>query len=248
MVLLLLFSFLAGIATIASPCVLPLLPIILTTSLSGGKRRPIAVIIGFILSFTTISLFSYSILSYFNTTPAFLRQMGIFFLIIFGIALLLPKLKEYLFSSIKHPKRKLPHEGGGIVGGFLVGISLGVVWMPCVGPILGAMISIAATQQVTFQVLLITLVYATGAGLPMLAIGIGGKKLLNKFPWVLHNAETMQRIFGIIMIITALGLYFHIDNTIQSTVARYFPDLAAGLTGVEDNDAVIQQLGELQAK
>ena len=188
--LLIAFAFLAGIVTVLSPCILPVLPIVLSGSLTGGKKRPLGIILGFILSFTFFTLFSFALLQLLGIPPDTLRIVAIAILALFGISLFVPQLQVYLerMMSFLASKRsgQTQHEGFG--GGIVVGVSLGLLWTPCVGPILGSVIALAATSSVTFLALFITLAYSIGTALPLLAIMFGGRQLLSKAPWITRNA------------------------------------------------------------
>ncbi len=250
MILLIAFAFLAGVITILSPCILPILPIVLSGSVGSGKRKPLGIVTGFILSFTFFTLFLSTIVSATGISADALRSVSIIIILIFGISLLLPQFQvwmEKLFSKLSN-KVALQgvHEGFG--GGILVGLSLGLVWTPCVGPIIASVITLAATSDVSLAAFFITLAYALGTALPMFAIMYGGRGLFQKIPWLLPNAEKIQKVFGVLMIVTAIGIFFNVDRKFQSFILDTFPQYGVGLTSIEDNDAVKKQLDTLFEK
>ncbi len=253
MVLLILFSFFAGVVTILSPCILPLLPIILSSTIGGeqtGKSRPIGVIAGFILSFTFFTLFLATIVRVSGIPADTLRFLSVVIIAAFGISFLIPQAQamlERLFSSLS---RLMPQGNtqSGFGPGLLVGFSLGLLWTPCVGPILASVISLAITETVTANAFFITLAYAIGTAIPMLAIMIGGQKLLRKVPWLLNNSAKVQKTFGIIMILTALAIYFNLDRKFQTFIITTFPNYGAGLTQFEDIPFIRNQLRNLDGK
>src|SRR3990167_6202283 len=103
MPLLILFAFLGGVVTILSPCILPILPVVLSGTVGGGKRKPLGIIIGFVLSFTFFTLFLSAIVSATGLSADFLRNISVFILILFGLSLLIPMLQkrmERFFSRI----------------------------------------------------------------------------------------------------------------------------------------------------
>ena len=165
MILLIAFAFLAGIITVLSPCILPILPIILTSSIGGvntGKSRPMGVVIGFVLSFTFFTLFLSTIVRFRGIPAETLRFVSVLIIASFGVSLLVPKfqvLVEKLFSRLAsfmpNGQRRT-----GFGGGLIIGFSIGLLWTPCVGPILASVISLAITGTVTFDAFLITLAYS----------------------------------------------------------------------------------------
>src|SRR5688572_5025288 len=230
MALLILFAFLAGIVTILSPCILPILPIVLSGSLTGGKRRPLGIIAGFILSFTFFTLFLSTIVRVTGISADALRQFSVVVILAFGISLLIPTFKvwmERLFASLSGIVAQTPGQqtnNPDFVGGVVVGISLGLVWAPCVGPILASVISLALTGTVTASAFVITLAYSLGTSLPMLAITFGGRNLLSRAPWLVANTGKIQKTFGILMILTALAIFFNWDRKFQTYILKTFPN------------------------
>jgi len=244
MILLLLFAFLAGIVTILSPCILPILPIVLT-SVSGGKKRPYGIILGFILSFTFFTLFLTTIIGLTGIPTNTLRIIAGVVLLLFGLGLIVPGFQiliEKLFTklSVFAPKAN-PH--AGFWGGFVIGLTIGIVWTPCVGPILASVIALAATSQVTVETFLITLLYSIGTAIPMFLIMFGGRNLLKKAPWLTKNSLTIQKAFGVLMILFALAIFTNLDQQLEAYLAS--TPYGADLTQLENNSAVTQQLNAL---
>jgi len=247
MIVLITFAFLAGIVTILSPCILPILPIILTSTLGGqaiGKARPIGVVLGFVLSFTFFTLFLSTIVQATALSADTLRLFSVFVIASFGVSLLIPQFQLILERSFSKLAGLMPQstQRKGFGGGILIGLSLGLLWTPCVGPILASVISLALTGTVTFDAFLITLSYSLGTAIPMFLIMIGGQTALKKVPWLLTNTATIQKIFGVIMILTALAIFTNVDRTFQTFILKTFPSYGTGLTTFEDTDAIKQQL------
>lgn len=241
------FAFIAGVVTILSPCILPLLPIILSSSTSGSRKRPFGVVTGFIISFTFFTLFLSTIVSATGLSADFLRNLAVVILIGFGLSLLIPKTQELLERLFTNLSSRAPQqkERSGFGGGIIVGISLGLIWTPCVGPILASVISLALTGSVSGTAFIITLAYSIGTGLPMLAIIFGGRQLLQKVPWLLRNTSKIQKAFGVLMIVTAVGILFNVDRIFQSYILEKFPNYGLGLTQFEDNETVQKELDKL---
>ena len=134
------------------------------------------------------------------------------------------------------------------ISGLLVGLSLGLLWTPCVGPILASVITLAITGTVNFSALIIILSYSLGTAIPMFAIMLGGQKLLRKIPWLLSNTQLIQKAFGIIMILTALAIYFNIDRKFQTYILTTFPNYGSNLTDFEDIDVIKDALNTLNGR
>lgn len=249
MILLVAFSFLAGIVTVLSPCILPVLPIILTSTIGGqniGKSRPLGVVIGFVLSFTFFTLFLSTIVRLSGISADNLRIFSIIVIAGFGLSLLAPQfqaLVERLFSKLS---AFLPNNQNksGFGGGLLIGLSIGLLWTPCVGPILASVISLAITGTVSFDAFLITLAYSLGTAIPMFLIMLGGQNVLRRVPLLLSNLSLIQKLFGVLMIVTAIGIFFNIDRKFQTFILNKFPMYGTGLTKFEDNEAVRNALNK----
>jgi cytochrome c biogenesis protein CcdA len=248
MLLLIGFAFLAGVVTILSPCILPVLPIVLSGSVATGKRRPLGIVTGFILSFTFFTLFLSAIVKATGLSADALRTFAVVVIFLLGVSMLVPQfqvLLEKVFSKMTSFLPQSSHSTG-FGGGLVTGITLGLIWTPCVGPILASVISLALTGSVNGGAVLITLAYALGTALPMLGILYGGRGLLHRVPWLLRNAGKLQKAFGVLMILTAIGIHFNIDRKFQTFLLETFPGYGAGLTQFEDNEAVREQLDALQ--
>ncbi len=253
MILLILFAFIAGIVTVLSPCILPILPIILTSTIGGkyiGKSRPIGVVTGFVLSFTFFTLFLSTIVHLSGIPADLLRFFSIIVIASFGFSLLIPKfqvLLEKLFSKLAlfMPSGQ---NRSGFGGGLLIGLSIGLLWTPCVGPILASVISLAITGKVTLDAFFITFAYSLGTAIPMFLIMLGGQSILRRVPGLMNNLEHIQKIFGILMILTAIGIFFNIDRKFQTFILNNFPQYGTGLTKIEDNNLVRDELNNKNSK
>lgn len=248
MLLLVVFSFLAGVVTILSPCILPILPVVLSGSLTGDKWRPYGVVAGFIASFTFFTLFLSLIVKATGISADVLRLFSVVVIALFGISLVISKGQEIIEKLFNKLAGFIPSQGQrhGFWGGIAIGISVGLIWTPCVGPILASIISLALTGSVNSGAVVITLAYALGTAIPMLAIIQGGRALLNRVPYLLQNTAKIQKAFGVVMIVVAIGILFNIDRKFQSFILTVFPQYGVGLTRFEDNESVKQQLQKLQ--
>ena len=252
MALLILFAFLAGVATIFAPCILPILPVVLSAGVTGGKRRPLGIVAGLVVSFTFFTLTLSYLVKHLGISPDLLRTAAILLLLSFGIVLLVPKLLtafEVMLSSRISAGRS-GSERTDFWGGVLIGVSLGLVWTPCVGPIVASVISLAATSSVTITSVLITAAYALGTSLPLLVIMYGGKNILSRVKALGKYTVRVQQGFGVVMIATALAMLTGFDRTIQTVLLAKLPDtISAGITQQLEQGAIVQsQLHKLKGE
>lgn len=251
MIILIIFAFIAGIVTILSPCILPVLPIILSSSVGGvdkGKSHPTGIIFGFISSFTFFTLFLSNLVRVTGISPDFLRSFSILILAVMGIAMIIPQIQVYLEILFSKLANKLPNagaSGSGFGSGLLVGLSLGLLWTPCVGPILASVISLAISGSVNFSAFLITLFYSLGTAIPMFIILVSGRTIFQKVPWLLSRSGLIQKIFGFIMILTSVGIFYNLDRNSQVYILKKFPQYGTNLTKFEDNSKVKEQIQSL---
>ena len=238
MMVLALFAFLSGIVTILSPCILPVLPIILSGTV-GGKRKPVGIVTGFIISFSLFTLALSALVQTLSIPVETLRIVAIVIIISFGVTLLIPKLQLALETMLsKVARTKSSSKRDGFFGGVMTGFSLGLVWTPCVGPIMASVISLAVSQQVDGGAVIIVAAYSLGTAIPMFAIMAGGRKLLNHFPKLAGKTKDIQRFFGVIMIVAGLMIGFGIDRSFQTLVLKAFPTYGTGLTSFEQGELV----------
>jgi cytochrome c biogenesis protein CcdA len=221
-----LFAFFSGVATVASPCVLPVLPFVLS-GVVGGRLRPYGIILGFMASFTVVTLFLSAIVTALNIPPDTLRHIAIVLLLGFGLVLVVPTLHKGFQGLTSRSLRGMqPVQGDGFWGGTAVGATLGVLWMPCVGPIMAGVITLALSGSVTGQAALVTLAYSLGISITMLAVMLGGRKLLGRIPGLMNNLSGIQRGFGVVMVLFAVGFFFGLDRSLQAWLFATFPGYA----------------------
>ena len=250
MIVLLAFAFVSGIITILSPCILPVLPIVLSGSVGGGKARPLGIITAFVVSFTLFTLALSGIVQALGIAPDTLRLVAVVLLVLFGLVMLVPMLRdrfELLTSRIAGRGARggsgTGTDGGssrfaGFWGGLPVGFSLGLVWTPCVGPIMASVISLALTRRVDSGSVFITFAYALGTAIPMLAVMIGGRTLLNRIPGLKRNMANIQKAFGVLMIVVGVAIAVGWDRQVQTALLQAFPSYGSGLTAIESNSVV----------
>jgi len=214
--LLLLVGFVAGIITAVSPCVLPVLPIVLGGGAAGGRRRPYAIIAGLVVSFTIFTLTATALLSALGLPQDTLRNLAIAMLFLIAASLLVPRIGLLIEAPFARLGRW--HSGGDLGGGFVLGISLGLVFVPCAGPVLATVTVLAAQHRIGFDTVLLTLVYALGAGLVLLLVAIGGQKVSQR---IRANRRWFRPALGVLMAAAALAIVFNLDQTLQTRLGSY---------------------------
>jgi cytochrome c biogenesis protein CcdA/thiol-disulfide isomerase/thioredoxin len=256
MAILLLFAFMAGIITILSPCILPILPVILAGGVGGRRSRPFGIVLGFVISFTFFTLALTAIVQAFGISPDDLRIVAVIVIIMFGLVLLIPQLHQWFqkiasrIANIGQGKTQSEdssrkHNGlKGLVNGLPVGFSLGLVWTPCAGPIMASVISLALTESLDSGAVLITLAYSLGTAIPMLLVMLTGRTILNRVPFLVKNTAKIQKVFGVLMIVVGLAIGFNWDRQFQSALLGVFPDYGTGLTSIENIQVVQDALKE----
>lgn len=227
-----LFAFLAGIVTVVAPCTLPVLPILLGASLAGrGKARPLFIAGGFVASFAAVTLAFSAVARIAGLTPDQLRNVAIVLLALFGV-LLWPRAYARLTAAaglLGRAGNAAPRNTEGAAGGFLLGCTLGLVWTPCAGPVLGSILTLVATQaQPGWAATLLTL-YAVGAALPMLAIAYGGRFAAARVRTVAAYAPRLQQAFGVIIVGFAAAMYFQYDTALTAWLTQFYPSAQIGL-------------------
>jgi len=245
MLLLTFIALLSGIITILSPCILPVLPIVLSGSV-GGLRKPLGIVGGFVLSFSFFTLFLTALVKQFGFSADSLRVAAVVLIVLFGSVLLIPRLNSLFerfvslipIGAVKNRKRR------GFTGGLLTGASLGLIWTPCAGPLMASVISLSITRSVTAHSVIITLAYSVGTSLPMLAIMMGGRKLIKRFPSLVKKTGNIQKLFGAFLIFTAIAITMGWDRDFQQKVLEVFPSYGDGLTALEQLEPVQEALKE----
>ncbi len=231
--------FLAGVVTIMKPCCLPLVPVVFSGS--GGHRfRPLAIVSGLTVSFTAMGVLVSVFGATFSGYTDSLRFVAILFIICMGFVLFdndinieFTKLTGSLTQGLRNigifnsASSIVPE--GSLTGGFFLGMSLGVLWIPCVGPILGAVLALVASVGNTTYGASMLFVYSVGMSLPMLSIAFYGKRVTNRYKWFSRNGELLKKLSGLVLIVIGVMLLFGIDKLIIRWLSPYFPTTFYGI-------------------
>jgi cytochrome c biogenesis protein CcdA/thiol-disulfide isomerase/thioredoxin len=215
MILLLGIGFLAGVITAVSPCVLPVLPILLAGGATGSGRRPFAIIAGLVASFTLFTLAASSLLSALGLPQDLLRNLAIAMLFVLAATLLFPRIGYLLERPLAFMTRR---RGGDLGGGFVLGVSLGLVFVPCAGPVLATISTVTAQHRIGFDTVLLTLVYSIGAAVPMLLVAVGGQRVARPMR---AQSQNFRRVAAVLLAGAAVAIIFNTAQSLQTALGRY---------------------------
>lgn len=229
-----LLAFLAGLLTIAAPCVLPMLPVVLGASIGQRDRsRPVFIALGFSLAFTAAALLFTTFSHVLGLTQNTLRQAAIVMLLVFGTLMIWPRPFEWLSMHMSGLLNRMnavgDRAGSGKLGGLLLGLSLGAVWTPCAGPVLGSILTLVATTPEPAQAALLLGCYSLGAALPMLGIAYGGQYASVRVRELARHAHRLQQGFGVVVVLTALAMHFQYDSVVAVWLSDFYPSISTGL-------------------
>jgi cytochrome c biogenesis protein CcdA/thiol-disulfide isomerase/thioredoxin len=245
MTLLILFALIAGAGTALSPCVLPILPAVLSAGVTGGRRRPAGVVTGIVAAFTFATVALVYVIDALGLPDDLVRWIAIATLAIFGVVLLVPVLSERLEAFISRIVPGPVHtKGEGFWPGFVLGVSLGLVYAPCAGPILAGVITVSAAQDFTVGKLAVAFAYAVGSGAVLYALMAGGRRVFDRVGGL---RSSVQAVMGALMVLTAVGMSAELDIRFQTAIADDLPDFLVNPTGeLEGSDAVADDLAEVR--
>lgn len=230
------FAMLAGALSILSPCVLPLLPIVIAGAATSRRLGPPVLAAGLAVSFVTIGLFVATIGFSVGIERSTLRLAAAVLMVVFGLVLLSQSL-ESRFALLAAPLqalggRLMTHAApSGLAGQFLIGLLLGAVWSPCTGPLLGAASTLAMQRQGLGQAALIMLLFGTGAAAPLAIIGALSRKTLLRWRARISSfGHAGHLVLGAILLLLGILMLTGIDRSIETALLRVTPDWLTRLT------------------
>jgi cytochrome c biogenesis protein CcdA/thiol-disulfide isomerase/thioredoxin len=222
--LLIVFAFVAGVATAVSPCVLPVLPVALSAGVTGGRRRPLGVVVGLALSFTFATVALVYVIDALGLPDDLVRTAAIVVLLVFGLSLLIPRLGARLEAAIGRlvpaRARRPGVAGEGFGSGLVLGLSLGLVYAPCAGPILAGVITVSAAQSFMAGRLAVALAYGIGTAVVLYVLMIGGRRLTRRLS---GQSARLQLATGAVMVLVALLMLGEYDLRFQTAIANDLP-------------------------
>ncbi|MEY2516286.1 MAG: hypothetical protein QOJ89_3644 [bacterium] len=240
MIVLLLFALLAGAATAITPCVLPVLPALLSASGSGGRRRPLGVVSGLTLTHVITIVGVASLVDGVGFADGTLRTLAIAVLAVFGLVLLVPRASHWIEARTAALSRLGPRRAGdGFWSGLPVGGALGFVYAPCAGPILAAVISVSASRGTTGELVAVGVAYGLGSAVVLLGLALGGRRLMDRVRRG-RRGPIVQRVFGAVMVLTAVLMFAKADIRFQSALASDFPSFLTNPTGRLERSAAVE--------
>ncbi|MFN8216166.1 MAG: cytochrome c biogenesis protein DipZ [Solirubrobacterales bacterium] len=238
MVLLILFGFVAGAATAVSPCVLPVLPVALAAGAAGGRRRPLGIVAGLTVSFTFAVIALVYVIEALGLPNELLRDLAIGVLLVFGAVLLVPPLAAALEARLSRLSSRLaPRRGRGGEGfwtGFALGCSLGILYVPCAGPILAGVITVTASQSFDAGRLAVALAYGVGSAAVLYLLMLGGRRLVRPLA---RRGGALQLATGAVMIVVALAMAGEYDIRFQRDVTAGLPSFLVNPAEALENTA-----------
>jgi cytochrome c biogenesis protein CcdA/thiol-disulfide isomerase/thioredoxin len=231
-VTLILIALIAGLIAGISPCVLPVLPVVFvagaTTKSPSSLRRAFSIVLGLIISFSILILAGSEIVSLLHLPQTFLHWTGIVLLGVVGIGLCFPQLGYLLERPFTRFVARTPKLSSG---GFVIGLALGLVFVPCAGPVLSTIIVLGAKEQVSFMTLLVTLAFSIGASVPLLIIALAGSTLVERARSLRRHGPLLRQIGGLVLIVMAISIGLNLFNSLQTDVPGYTNALQSHVEG-----------------
>jgi cytochrome c-type biogenesis protein len=227
-------ALLAGVLTIAAPCTLPVLPALLGASVGRtGRARSALITLGFVISFAAAAIFFSVTTQVLSIDPNTLRKAAAALLIVFGCLLFWPRpfgwLSAQIAASLGRANWIVVRADRGNAEGFVLGMTLGLVWTPCAGPVLGSILTLIASSANVAWGALLLFVYTVGASIPMLAIAYGGQAVTSRVGIVARFSHRLQQSFGLLVVAFAVATYFDYDGPITAWLSKIYPSAQIAL-------------------
>jgi cytochrome c biogenesis protein CcdA/thiol-disulfide isomerase/thioredoxin len=219
MALAIVFAFVAGLITAVSPCVLPVLPIVLVGGVGENRRRPYAIIGGLAVTFLVSILFATLVLDWLGLPQDLLRNISIGLLFLLAATLIFPQVGTWIERPLSRLSRR---PSGDLGGGFLLGCALGFVFVPCAGPALAFVTAAAASHDFGLKTFAVAVAYTLGLSLVLIAIALGGRRAGAALR---TGVDRFRVAFGVILAASAVALIFNLDTKLQRWLPNYTDNL-----------------------
>ncbi len=235
----LVFAYLAGLLTLINPCVLPVLPIVLASSLHQDRRAPMALAAGLSLSFVLLGLGVTAIGPALGVDSDIVSQVAALVMVAFGLVMLVPAFSRQFATATAGFAARADAQidqtsASGLGGQAVSGALLGAVWSPCIGPTLGAAIALASTGDSLGRAGAIMLAFALGVSTLILGLAYGAKSALRRRQtWLRALAERSKPIMGVVFILVGAALWFRLHHVAEAwlidTLPPWLIDLSVSL-------------------
>lgn len=231
-------GFLGGLITGISPCILPVLPVIFFSGSTvetaapalSSRLRPYVVIAGLVLSFSLVTLAGSALLSWLQLPQDTIRWAALIALVAIGLGLMFPRVEALL----EKPFSRLPQrQFGSGKSGFALGLTLGVLYVPCAGPVLAAIVVAGATGTVGVEIIALTCAFAVGAALPLLFFALAGRRVSTRVAAFRRRQRGIRLVAGVVTILLAVALVFDLPAVLQRAIPDYTAALQQQVGGEE---------------
>ncbi|AWW43316.1 cytochrome c biogenesis protein CcdA [Streptomyces cadmiisoli] len=243
MLTLILIGLVGGFVTAISPCVLPVLPVVF---LSGGvsstpgepgparRSRPYAVMAGLVVSFSLITLFGTLVLGALPLPKDIIRWVGLAVLLLLGAAMMFPAVQDLL----ERPFARVGQRQVGARSGFLLGLALGAVYVPCAGPVLAAITVAGATQRIGAETVALAVAFAVGTAIPLLFFALAGRRIAERVRAFRKRQRRVRFVAGLTFVVLAFGLTFNLTDVLQRSVPDYTARVNKAIAGADLGDVL----------
>ncbi len=242
-------AFIAGLIAGVSPCILPILPIVLVgwsaddaepgEASRQRRRQGIALVVGLVISFSILTAVGAEVLSAMHLPDAFLHDLGIALLLLFGISLLVPRLERLLerpFARFARPGTR------GTKSSFLCGLGLGFVFVPCAGPVLATISVLGAHHRASLESLALSVCFGVGVALPLLLVALAGDRLIERNRWLAAKARHLRPIAGIVLIAMSVAVMLDLTAPLQRALPSYTNSLQTWVEGGQHTTKALRAL------
>lgn len=242
MVTLIAIGLIGGLITGISPCILPVLPVVFFAGADNGGRsraRPYVIIAGLVVGFSTVALVGALLIRALGLPADTIKFVGLSVLIAVGLGLIFPWVQDRLERLFRWIPKRPPDANGN---GFVLGLGLGLLYVPCAGPVLAAITIAGATGQLSSGLVVLTLAFAIGATVPLLVFALAGRAVSQRVQAFQRHANRVRVIAGVAMLALAVGFFFDLPAVLQRTIPNYTDSLQRR---VEDAEQFRPQLANL---
>ena len=223
------WAYVAGTLTLINPCVLPLLPVVIAAAFQGSRLGPLMLAIGLTFSFAVIGVGVTAFGHLAGIDEMSINRAAAVAMVLFGVVLLVPRGQD-LLARVASPLASRANvgidrvRGAGAAGQLAVGVLLGAVWSPCVGPTLGGAIALAASGENLGQAGVAMLAFGIGVSTVLLALAYGSREILNaRRERLMSWMPRAKPVMGATLLVVGVSVFFHLDRMIESRLLDLMP-------------------------